>query len=86
MLFLPMYSQFPIGPGWCYIHRDGVEQCQRGGLLHFREYEGRLPPGPGYHASSQKLLELCMTVSLHCRTMMYVVELWNIFGPFIIGS
>ena len=86
MLVLPMYSQFPIGPGWCYIHRDGVEQCQRGGLLHFGEYEGRLPPGPGYHASSQKLLELCMTVSLHCRTMMYVVELRNIFGPLIIGS
>ena len=58
--------QYPIGPGWCYIHRDGVKQCKMGGLLQFREYEGRLPPGPGYRAPFKKLLELCMAVSLQC--------------------
>ena len=54
---LGVFSKFPIGPRWCYIHRDGVEECKRGTLLHFQEYEGRLP-AEVYQTS--KFYELCM--------------------------
>ncbi|CAI8016455.1 hypothetical protein GBAR_LOCUS10095 [Geodia barretti] len=49
---------YPIGPGWCYIHRDGVEQCENGSLLKFRPYQGRLPPAPGQISLGSILREL----------------------------
>ena len=32
-------------------------ECKRGTLLHFQEFEGRVPPGPGLR--KLKLYELC---------------------------
>jgi hypothetical protein len=49
---------YSIGPGWCYIHRDGVEQCENGSLLKFRPYQGRLPPAPGQISPTVILREL----------------------------
>ena len=59
-------GQYPIGPGWCYIHREGVEQCVTGGSLQFSIYKGRIPLRPG-DSKSRILHELCMTVSLLVR-------------------
>jgi hypothetical protein len=55
---------YPIGPGWCYIHRDGVEQCENGSLLKFRPYRGRLPPAPGQISLGSILRELYIAVSV----------------------
>ena len=58
---IEIYSQYPRGPGWCYIHRDGIAQCPS---LEFKQYEGNIPVGPGEARELQDgYFELCISVS-----------------------
>ena len=63
MMFITATHQYPIGPRWCYIHRDGVDRCENGLLLKFRPYEGRLPLSPGQISSNSVLREAYITVN-----------------------
>ena len=60
--FMHCLSQYPVGPGCCYIHHDGLAQCS---FLEFRQYDGYIPLGPGEprQSRSQEKFVLCSYVS-----------------------
>ena len=60
--FIHSPSQYPVGPGCCYIHHDGLAQCS---FLEFRQYDGYIPLGPGEPrlSRSQEYFWLCSCVS-----------------------
>ena len=55
-----MCTQYPRGPGWCFISHDGLAQNP---LLEFKEYgENIMPVGPGEPRELQDgYFELCIS-------------------------
>lgn len=54
--------QISLGPGWCYVHKHGLEECEEGARLKFELYEGCQPMRPGKPRQKQSLYALTKDV------------------------
>lgn len=63
MQFIHSPSQYPVGPGCCYIHHDGLAQCS---FLEFRQHDGYIPLGPGKPRLSRSQEYFVLSICVSC--------------------